>query len=73
MTYTAILERADDGRIWAHIPEIEGVAGAGDTEDEALIDLRRGVELWLEVERDRGATLPRPSTVGATTITIDAA
>ncbi|MGH7684325.1 MAG: type II toxin-antitoxin system HicB family antitoxin, partial [Vulcanimicrobiaceae bacterium] len=73
MTYTVIFERASDGRIWARVPEIGGIAGAGQTEDQALLDLRHGIELWLELERPRGGTLPPPTTVGSTTITIDAA
>ena len=73
MTYTVIFERADDGRLWARIPELEGVAGAGSSEDEAVLDLRHGIELWLELERPRGGSLPPPTTVGSTTITIDAA
>lgn len=73
MTYTVIFERAADGRIWARIPEIGAIAGAGTTEDDAVLDLRHGIELWLENERPRGGSLPPPTTVGATTITIDAA
>lgn len=73
MTYTAIFERTPDGRIWAHVPEIEGVAGAGSTEEEAIADLRDGIEVWLEEERARGGSLPPPSVFGSTTITIDAA
>ena len=72
MTYTVIFERAKDGRIWARIPEIGGVAGAGDTKEEAVTDLRYGLELWLEVEGQRGGKLPPPSTFGSTTVTIDA-
>jgi predicted RNase H-like HicB family nuclease len=70
MTYTAILERAEDGRIWAHVPEIEGVAGAGATSEEAVIDLKHGLELWIELEGSE-AVLPRPSTIGTATVTID--
>jgi predicted RNase H-like HicB family nuclease len=66
MTYTAILEQTADGRIWAHIPEIGTVGGAGATKEEALRDLRRGIELWLE----EGGTLPPTSTIGAAAVTI---
>lgn len=71
MTYTAILEEADDGRIWAHVSEIGGVAGAGTTREEALLDLRHGLELWLEMEGLDASALPKPSTIGTGTVTID--
>jgi predicted RNase H-like HicB family nuclease len=70
MTYTAILEEANDGRIWAHIPEIDGVAGAGMTREEAISDLKHGVELWLEVEGLEFSALPKPSTIGTASVTI---
>jgi len=69
MTYTAILEKSEDGRVWAHVPEIGVVGGAGKTNEEALQDLRYGIELWLQ----EGGKLPPPSTIGTATITIDVA
>jgi predicted RNase H-like HicB family nuclease len=74
VTYQAIFERAGDGTIWGHCPDVPGAAGAGDSLDEARESLRAGVKLWLEQAKEDGAELPPASnTVAIEQITIDAA
>ena len=70
-TYTAIFERADDGAIWAFVPEIPEASGMGETVDEAEASLRAGLRIWIEAERERGGSIPPPSTIDARKIAID--
>jgi predicted RNase H-like HicB family nuclease len=45
----------------------------GDTEAGALDEMRKAIEFHLEGLREDGQPIPRPSTVAATVITLDAA
>ncbi len=40
----------------------------GDTEEEALSEMKDAIQLHLEVMREREVPLPTPSTVSATTV-----
>ncbi|MGH3696164.1 MAG: type II toxin-antitoxin system HicB family antitoxin [Pseudonocardiaceae bacterium] len=67
-TYAIIIERADDGGYGAWSPDLPGCVALGDTEMEALSEMKQAIQLHLEVMRERREPLPRPSTVSATTI-----
>lgn len=71
MTYQAVFERATDGTIWAYVPELPGVAGAGDTVDAARESVAEGLRIWLEDARADGEQIPEPATIGV--FAIDAA
>ncbi|MGD0609377.1 MAG: hypothetical protein ABSA53_38105 [Streptosporangiaceae bacterium] len=45
----------------------------GDTQAEALDEMRRAIEFHLDGLREDGQAVPQPSTVAATVITLDAA
>lgn len=45
----------------------------GDTEAEALAEIRKAIKFHLEGLREDGQPIPRPSTIAATVITLDAA
>ena len=68
MTYQAIFERADDGTIWAYVPELPGAAGSGDTVEEARESIAEAARLWLEEARADGESVPKPTIIGALTI-----
>lgn len=67
-TYAIIIERADDGGYGAWSPELPGCVALGDTETEALSEMKDAIRLHLEVMRERNETIPRSSTVSATTV-----
>lgn len=71
MTYQAIFEKAPDGTIWAYVPELGGVAGSGDTLDQARDSVAAGLRLWLDDARADGEAIPPPATIGV--LSIDAA
>jgi predicted RNase H-like HicB family nuclease len=57
--------------VWS--PDPPGVAALGDTEAEALGEMRKAIEFHLDGLREDGQPIPEPSTVAARVITLDAA
>lgn len=43
------------------VPDLEGCSAFGDTPEEALHELQIAMELWLEVARESGFSIPVPS------------
>ena len=50
---------ADEGYI-ADIPDLEPCSAFGETPEEALAEVMRVKEAWLEVARDKGMPIPKP-------------
>ncbi|MEO8602840.1 MAG: type II toxin-antitoxin system HicB family antitoxin [bacterium] len=46
--FTVVLEREDDGRYSAYVPDLPGCASAGDTKREALANVREAIACYLE-------------------------
>jgi predicted RNase H-like HicB family nuclease len=72
-SYAVVVERADDGGFGVWSPDLPGVVALGDTEAEALDEMRRAIQFHLDGLRADGLPVPQPSTVAATVITLDAA
>ncbi len=72
-SYAVVIERANDGGYGVWSPDLPGVAALGDTEAEALNEMRKAIEFHLDGLREDGQPIPHPSTVAATVITLDAA
>ena len=49
----------DEGYI-AVVPELPGCSAFGETEEEALEEVKTAVELWLETAREEGRRIPQP-------------
>lgn len=49
----------DEGYI-AVAPELLGCSAFGETEEEALTEIKTAIELWLTVARNEGRTIPLP-------------
>jgi len=73
ISYAVVIERADDGGYGAWCPDLPGCVALADSEDRVLEEMRQAVELHIAGLREDGQPIPRPSTVGATVITLDAA
>jgi antitoxin HicB len=58
MNYLVIYEKADDGTIWARVPDLSGCYSCGDTFDEAHKNIIEAIELYLETAREEGITIP---------------
>ena len=66
--YAVIVEQADDGGFGAWSPDLPGCVGLGDTVDDCLVDMQAAIRLYLDVLRERGDEVPRPSAVQAVTL-----
>jgi predicted RNase H-like HicB family nuclease len=51
-TYEVILEPSDEGGFTAYVPALRGCVSEGDTEDEALLNIREAILLWHEAWQD---------------------
>ena len=49
----------DEGYI-AVVPELPGCSAFGETEEEALGEVKIAMELWLETARKEGRIIPQP-------------
>lgn len=49
----------DEGYI-AVAPELPGCSAFGETEEEALREIKVAMDLWLEAARDEGRAIPKP-------------
>lgn len=72
-SYAVVVERASDGGYGVWAPDLPGVVALGDTETEALAEMRKAIRFHLDGLREDGQPIPHPSTVAATVITLDAA
>ena len=67
-TFAIIIERAEDGGYGAWSPDLPGCVALGDSEAEALSEMKDAIRLHLDLMRERDEPLPSPSTVSATTV-----
>lgn len=72
-SFAVVIQRADDGGYGAWSPDLPGVVAVAGTEADVLNEMRRAVEFHLEGLRAEGQPIPRPSTVAAAVVTLDAA
>ena len=63
LAYDVILEPSDEGGYTAYVPALRGCVSEGDSEEEALQNIKDAIALWLEtweqVAVDKGALLRR--------------
>jgi len=45
------------------VPDLPGCFSAGDTLDEAIVNAREAIELWLETVLEDGGTVPEPTPI----------
>ena len=66
MRYPIFIEPGTKRRAFGVIvPDLLGCFSAGETLEEALVNAREAIEVWLESELDNGGTVPQPKTVDA--------
>lgn len=59
MKYRVVLEPQDDGGFTAYVPSLPGCVSQGDTADEAMVNIKEAIGLYLESLRARGLPPPR--------------
>lgn len=56
-----IFHSAEDKGYIAVVPELPGCSAFGETEEEALKEVKVAISLWLETAKKEGRQLPKPS------------
>lgn len=74
-SFTIVLEPAEEGGFVVSVPALPEVATCGDTEDEAIANVREVVELVIEHRLARGETIPEgePPRLRKITVSVSAA
>lgn len=60
MKYLVIYEKAEDGTIWAKVPDLEGCYSFGNTLPEAKSNINEAKHLHLEVLQEENMTIKEP-------------
>lgn len=55
VTYEIILEPSEEGGFTAYAPSLKGCVSEGETEEEALENIRDAIALWLKTWEDIAA------------------
>ncbi len=59
MIFDVILEEEDDGSYSVHCPALKGCHSQGATRDEAIVNIREAIELYLEVSHEKASHIVR--------------
>jgi len=52
MKFKVVLEPSDEGGFTVYVPSLPGCISEGDTEEEALQNIKEAIELYLEPTED---------------------
>ena len=67
LTYDVVLEPAEEGGYTVYVPALRGCVSEGDSEEEALDNIKDAIMLWLDsweqVATDNGYSLKRVSII----------
>ena len=58
MKYRVVLEQDEDGVYVASCPTLPGCVSEGKTRDEALVNIREAIELYIESLQKHGDAIP---------------
>jgi predicted RNase H-like HicB family nuclease len=58
MKFHVVLEPSIEGGYTAYVPSLPGCISEGDTRDEALVNIKEAIELFLEPVEDDGSFTP---------------
>ena len=59
MKYKVVLEPQEEGGYTVFVPTLPGCVSQGETAEEALVNIREAIEVYLESLKERGISLPR--------------
>jgi predicted RNase H-like HicB family nuclease len=71
-SFTVVVEREDEGGFSVYVPDLPGCASQGETQDEALANIREAIELYLDGLKADGLAVPEPR-ARITTVQVKAA
>ena len=73
LKFTAVFEPAEDGSVYAHVPELPEVHTQGRDLDEARTMVEDAIQLVIADRRERGEPIPKTGWAITETIDVDAA
>ena len=50
----------EDGCYLAEVPELPGCIADGETLSEVAQEIEKSIKLWIDVNKSRGLTIPKP-------------
>lgn len=59
MKYKVVLEPQEEGGYTVYVPTLPGCVSQGETEEEALANIKEAIEVYLESLRERGLSVPQ--------------
>ena len=63
LAYEVVLEPSDEGGFTVYVPSLRGCVSEGDTEEEALENIKDAIMTWLDsweqVAREKGSLMRR--------------
>ncbi len=59
-SFTVVLEPESDGGFSVYVPDLPGCASQGETQAEALTNIREAIELHIEGLKADGMAVPAP-------------
>ncbi len=59
MKFTVLLEPQDEGGFTVTVPALPGCVSEGDTREEALINIKEAIELYIEILKEDGKPIPQ--------------
>jgi predicted RNase H-like HicB family nuclease len=62
MKYRVLIERDEDGVFVATVPALPGCVADGPTREEALVNVREAISLYIESLEAHGDPIPPPIT-----------
>ncbi len=60
MKYRVIIEQDEDGMFTAEVPSLPGCISQGKTRQEALINIKEAIDVYLESLKDHNEPIPPP-------------
>ena len=61
LTYSVLIQYDDRDNIYvASIPELQGCMAHGNTQEEAMAEIKIALEIWLETARENNIMVPQP-------------
>jgi predicted RNase H-like HicB family nuclease len=60
MKFRVVLEPSDEGGYTVYVPVLPGCISAGDTAEEAMVNIREAIEIYLEPIEDDWIPASRP-------------
>ncbi|HEY4185613.1 MAG TPA: type II toxin-antitoxin system HicB family antitoxin [Polyangia bacterium] len=61
-SFNVVLEREENGGFSVYVPDLPGCASEGETEQEALANIRQAIEGYIDGLKADGLPVPEPHT-----------